>query len=77
MRSPRVSPKSATTPSIWWNSARCVASSVSFLKTRSMEKYFWGLNSEPELASLYSIRADTAVVWVRSKFFWASSIFQS
>ena len=31
--------------SIWWNSARWVASRVSFLNTRSIEKYFWGWNS--------------------------------
>jgi hypothetical protein len=42
MRWPRVSPWSATTPSIWWNSARCVASRVSFRNTRSMEKYLVG-----------------------------------
>ena len=45
MRSPSVRPRSATTPSIWWNSARWVASRVSLRNTRSMEKYFTGLNS--------------------------------
>lgn len=44
MRWPRVRPWSATTPSIWWNSARCVASRVSFRNTRSMEKYLAGVN---------------------------------
>lgn len=44
IRSPSVRSLSATTPSIWWNSARWVASSVSFLNTRSMEKYLTGLN---------------------------------
>lgn len=43
MRWPRVSPWSATTPSIWWNSAKWVASSVSFRNTRSMEKYLAGV----------------------------------
>lgn len=44
IRWPRVSPRSATTPSTWWNSARCVASRLSLRKTRSMEKYFTGVN---------------------------------
>ena len=42
---PRVMFRSATRPSIWWNSARCVASSVSLRNTRSMEKYLAGRNS--------------------------------
>lgn len=45
MRSPSVSPQSATEPSIWWNSAKCVSSTFSFLNTLSIEKYFTGLNS--------------------------------
>lgn len=40
---PKFSPRSATTPSIWWNSAKCVASKFSLRKTRSMLKYFTGL----------------------------------
>ena len=76
MRSPRVRLKSATTPSIWWNSAKCVASNDSLRKTRSMEKYLTGVNSFCR-PSLWSILALTAVVCVRRMFFWASSSFQS
>lgn len=47
---------------------------ASFLKTRSMEKYLAGL--KPSCASLYSMRLDTAVVCVRSRFFSASDTFQ-
>lgn len=36
--------RSATTPSTWWNSARWVASTASFLKTRSILKSLAGLN---------------------------------
>ena len=42
MRSPSVRPTSATTPSIWWNSARWVRSMASLRKTRSTEKYLAG-----------------------------------
>lgn len=35
-------------------------------------KYFAGLN--PSCARRYSMRLDTAVVWVRSRFFWASDL---
>jgi hypothetical protein len=61
-------------PSIWWNSARCVRSIASFRNTRSMEKYLAG--RKPSCASLYSMRDDTAVVCVRSRFFSASDSFQ-
>ena len=57
------------TPSTWWNSAKCVASTLSFLNTRSMEKYraAGGRPSGPFTpASLWSMLALTAVVCVRS-----------
>ncbi len=50
---------------------------ASLRKTRSMEKYLAGL--KPSLcvcASQYSMRLDTAVVCVRSRFFSASDVFQ-
>ena len=34
----RLRSRSATRPSHWWNSARWVRSTLSFLNTRSMEK---------------------------------------
>lgn len=77
MRSPNVKLRSATTPSTWWNSAKCVASSVSLRNTRSILKYLAGVKPPSWFASLYNMRALTAVVWVRSRFFWASSNFQS
>ena len=58
-------------PSIWLNSARCVRSTASLRNTRSMEKRRAGRN--PRAASAYSMRVDTAVVCVRSKFFSASA----
>lgn len=76
IRSPSVRLKSAMTPSTWWNSAKCVASKVSFRNTLSILNNFIGLNSFC-WATLYSILALTAVVCVLSRFFWASSIFQS
>lgn len=39
-----------------------------------MEKYLQG--RKPSWASLYSMRDDTAVVWVRSRFFSHSATFQ-
>ena len=57
------------TPSTWWNSAKCVASTLSFRNTRSIEKYRagGGRPSGPFLdASLYSILELIAVVSVRS-----------
>ncbi len=47
---------------------------ASLRNTRSMEKYLAGL--KPSCASLYSMRLDTAVVCVRSRFFSASDSFQ-
>lgn len=35
-----------------------------------------GTHLKPSCASLYSMRLLTAVVWVRSRFFWASERFQ-
>lgn len=53
---------------------------ASLRNTRSMEKYLAGWNSPVPsrqiLASRYSMRADTAVVCVRSRFFAASLVFQ-
>lgn len=45
IKSPNVKSTSATKPSIWKNSAKCVASSASLRNTRSMEKYFFGENT--------------------------------
>mmetsp|Transcript_32500 Transcript_32500/g.65218 ORF Transcript_32500/g.65218 Transcript_32500/m.65218 type:complete len:207 (+) Transcript_32500:370-990(+) len=72
IRSPSARLRSTTRPSIWWNSARCVASRVSFRNTRSMLKYFFGLNSF-SCARRYSICAEMAVVCVRRRFFFASA----
>lgn len=36
MRSPKVSPLSHTSPSTWWNSAKCVRSMDSFLKENDL-----------------------------------------
>ncbi len=47
---------------------------ASFRNTRSIEKYLAG--RKPSCASLYSMRLDTAVVCVRSRFFSASDSFQ-
>ena len=47
---------------------------ASFLNTLSMLKYLAGL--KPDCASRYSILEETAVVWVRSRFFSASISFQ-
>lgn len=63
MRWPRVRPWSAITPSIWWNSARCVASSVSFRNTRSIEKYLAGVNGFWEGGIM--ARPGLALAWVR------------
>lgn len=53
---------------------------ASLRNTRSMEKYLAGWKSSVPSrqwrARRYSIRADTAVVWVRSRFFAASLVFQ-
>lgn len=65
--------RSATNSSTWWNSAKCVASMVSFRNTRSIEKHLRGLNPSGSLAALYNSFVDTAVVWVRRIFFIASS----
>ena len=65
IKSPRVMFSSATTPSTWWNSARCVASTVSFLKTLSMLNILQGRNPPGWLAISYSMAADVAVVCVR------------
>ena len=46
---------------------------ASFRNTRSIEKYFAG--RKPFVASRYSMRDDTAVVCVRSRFFSASAAF--
>ena len=45
---------------------------VSFRKTRSIEKYFAGLNPPSRFASWYNILAETAVVCVRRICFRAS-----
>mmetsp|Transcript_13798 Transcript_13798/g.31294 ORF Transcript_13798/g.31294 Transcript_13798/m.31294 type:complete len:250 (+) Transcript_13798:404-1153(+) len=79
MRWPRPMFLSATKPSTWWNSARCVESSVSFRKTRSIEKHLRGVKTPVRLyswASLLSTREETAVVCVRKRFFRASSSLQ-
>jgi hypothetical protein len=44
IKSPKVRLRSATKPSIWWNSARWVASRVSLRNTRSIEKNLAGVN---------------------------------
>ena len=47
----------------WWNSAKCVASMASLRKTRSMEKYFFGVNTPDVLnccPNLNSIFAEIA-----------------
>lgn len=57
IKSANVRFRSATTPSTWWNSARCVASMVSFLKTLSMlnslagrkPSSFWSVAKEEEV----------------------------
>ena len=68
--------RSAMTPSHWWNSAKWVISSVSFLNTLSIEKYLAGLNTF-YWANLYSIWDETAVVCVLRMFFLVSSMDQS
>ena len=53
---------------------------ASLRNTRSMEKYLAGwkspVPSRQRRARRCSMRADTAVVWVRSRFFAASLVFQ-
>lgn len=56
----------------WWNSQRWVLSIDSLRKTRSTEKYFLGVKPPSWFAAWYSICAEMAVVWVRSKFLNAS-----
>ena len=75
MRSDRVRLWSATTPSTWWNSARCVASRVSFRNTRSMLKSFAGLKPPGCEAISFNNRADEAVVCVRRSSFRDSDSF--
>ena len=79
IRSPRDRSLSATSPSTWWNSARWVLSTVSLRNTRSIEKYRRG-SQRPDAwvscATFSSIREETAVVWVRSRFFSDSERFQ-